>query len=97
MKQLIFFISIISILVSYNKTTISNSEEQLLRIPYISTVDTTEREYFVYLLKNYNKNKTKKWPILLFLHGNGERGNGKGELNYTLIHGPLFKSGICPL
>jgi len=94
MKQLIFFISIISILVSCNKTTISNSEEQLLRIPYISTVDTTEREYFVYLPKNYNKNKAEKWPVLLFLHGNGERGNGKDELDYTLIHGPLYEAWI---
>ncbi len=94
MKQLAFYISIISILTSCNKTVPPKLEEQLLRIPYVSTVDTTEREYFVYLPNNYQYNETKKWPVLLFLHGNGERGNGKDELDYTLIHGPLYEAWI---
>lgn len=34
------------------------------------------------------------WPILMFLHGNGERGNGKDELDYVLMHGPLYEAWI---
>src|ERR1035437_619869 len=29
---------------------------------------------------------------MLFLHGNGERGDGKAELDYVLMHGPLFEA-----
>ncbi|RRJ24118.1 alpha/beta hydrolase [Rheinheimera mesophila] len=31
---------------------------------------------------------------MLFLHGNGERGNGLDELDYTLIHGPLYEAWV---
>jgi pimeloyl-ACP methyl ester carboxylesterase len=30
----------------------------------------------------------------VFLHGNGERGNGQDELDYVLIHGPLYEAWI---
>jgi predicted peptidase len=30
----------------------------------------------------------------MFLHGNGERGNGQGELGYVLKHGPLYEAWI---
>lgn len=71
-----------------------SSEAQLLRIPYISKVDQSSRNYFVYLPKGYDKKQDKKWPILVFLHGNGERGNGQDELDYALIHGPLYEAWI---
>lgn len=70
------------------------SEEQLLRIPYTSEVDNSQREYFVYLPKGYDDEPNKEWPVLLFLHGNGERGNGKDELDYVLAHGPLYEVWI---
>jgi predicted peptidase len=71
-----------------------SSEAQLLRIPYISEVDQSNRNYFVYLPKGYNQKQDKKWPVLVFLHGNGERGNGQDELDYVLIHGPLYEAWI---
>ena len=71
-----------------------SSEAQLLRIPYISTVDQSDRNYFVYLPKGYDLKQDKKWPVLVFLHGNGERGNGQNELDYLLIHGPLYEAWI---
>lgn len=70
------------------------SPEQLLRLPYVSQVDGSAREYFVYLPKGYADNPNKKWPLLMFLHGNGERGNGKDELDYVMIHGPLYEAWI---
>ena len=46
---------------------IKKSEEQLLRIPYTSFLDNSNREYFLYLPKGY-KESDKNWPILMFLH-----------------------------
>lgn len=70
------------------------SEAQLLRLDYTSRIDQQARQYFVYLPKGYQPQDTKKWPVLLFLHGNGERGNGLDELDYTLLHGPLYEAWV---
>lgn len=70
------------------------TEEQLLRLPYVSQVDKAEREYFVYLPRGYGDQPAKTWPVLFFLHGNGERGNGLDELDYVLLHGPLYEAWI---
>lgn len=67
---------------------------QLLRLDYQSNIDDTKRQYFVYLPAGYQPHSDKKWPVLLFLHGNGERGNGQDELDYTLIHGPLYEAWV---
>lgn len=31
--------------------------------------------YLVYLPQGYDKDTTKQWPVIVFLHGSGERGN----------------------
>lgn len=72
----------------------ANSAAQLLRLDYVSSIDNSGRQYFVYLPTGYQQNSDKKWPLMLFLHGNGERGNGLDELDYTLIHGPLYEAWI---
>src|SRR5690606_39559586 len=54
----------------------SASIEQLLRLPYVSQADNKNREFFVYLPRGYETQPEQQWPVLLFLHGNGERGNG---------------------
>ena len=69
-------------------------EAQLLRPTYHSKVTETDRAYFLYLPKGYEENEKKVWPILMFLHGNGERGNGLDELDYVMIHGPLYEAWI---
>ena len=43
-----------------------------------------ELRYLVYLPPEY-KNDDKKWPLVLFLHGSGERGD---DLNLVKRHGP---------
>lgn len=68
----------------------SPSEPQLLRVAYHSASMNTERDYFVYLPRGFMQQG--KWPVLLFLHGNGERGDGKAELDYVLKHGPVFEA-----
>ncbi|MBL7828580.1 MAG: DUF1080 domain-containing protein [Saprospiraceae bacterium] len=67
---------------------------QLLRVPFTSREDGTKREFFLYLPKGFDGVVDKKYPVLMFLHGNGERGNGLDELDYTLIHGPLYEAWI---
>ncbi|MFT6866283.1 MAG: putative peptidase [Cyclobacteriaceae bacterium] len=66
------------------------SSDQLIRIPYQSDATGMERDFFVYLPKGYEE-AIENLPVLLFLHGNGERGDGKEELDYVKIHGPLYE------
>ena len=68
----------------------SLSEPQLLRVSYHSAKMNAERDYFVYLPRGFAQQA--QWPVMLFLHGNGERGDGKGELDYVLKHGPLMEA-----
>jgi predicted peptidase len=68
------------------------SEPELIRVSYHSAKMNAERDYFVYLPRGFKQHK--QWPVMLFLHGNGERGDGKGELDYVLKHGPL-KEAWC--
>ena len=70
------------------------SKAQLLRINYQSQIDQSQRQYLVYLPTGYADKPQQKWPLLLFLHGNGERGNGLDELDFTLVHGPLYEAWI---
>lgn len=46
---------------------------------------TLELDYWLYLPKNYYDQQ--KWPLLVFLHGAGERGQ---DLNRLKIHGPIM-------
>lgn len=66
------------------------SAAELKRVTYHSAVTGLDRDYFVYLPRGFAQHA--QWPVILFLHGNGERGNGKDELDYVLKHGPLFEA-----
>ena len=70
------------------------SEPQLLRKSYQSTATQEQREYFLYLPRGYETDEEKIWPVILFLHGGGERGDGLGDLDYVLDHGPLMEAWI---
>jgi predicted peptidase len=43
--------------------------------------------YLLFVPKDYEPNG-KKWPLMLFLHGYGECGNGTSDLNRVKLHGP---------
>jgi predicted peptidase len=53
--------------------------------------------FFEYLPPGYGetgtKTGTKTWPLLVFLHGVGENGNGGSDLPRLLAHGPLRAIG----
>lgn len=68
------------------------SDPELRRIAYRSSRTGQEREYFVYLPRGFAQRKS--WPVMLFLHGDGERGDAKSELDYVLIHGPVYEAWI---
>lgn len=72
----------------------TNEPEQLLRISYQSECSNSERDFFLYLPKGYSEENAKKWPVIFFLHGNGERGNGKDELGFVMKQGPLYEAWI---
>jgi predicted peptidase len=45
---------------------------------------TVSLKYLLYLPKSYGEDSNKKWPLILFLHGAGERGS---DLNMVKVHG----------
>ncbi len=67
---------------------------RLLRVSYPSRATGTDRGYLLYLPTGYQCETTERWPLLLVLHGNGERGDGKQDLDYLLVNGPLHEAWI---
>lgn len=47
---------------------------------------TAELKYLYYLPKDYNPKSKERWPLMLFLHGSGERGK---DVQRVAIHGPM--------
>jgi predicted peptidase len=68
----------------------TQSEPELRRVSYQSVRTGKERDYFVYLPRGFAQHE--QWPVMLFLHGDGERGDAKDELDYVLVHGPVFEA-----
>lgn len=46
----------------------------------------SELKYLVYLPTDYDARSSRRWPLMLFLHGAGERGT---NVQRVAIHGPL--------
>jgi predicted peptidase len=46
---------------------------------------TVTSEYLLFLPQDYERNKSKRWPLILFLHGAGERGTNLARVK---VHGP---------
>jgi len=70
------------------------SSAQLLRVSRMSAATHAERDHFLYLPAGYADEPDKRWPVLLFLHGDGSRGDAKGELDYVLRNGPLYEAWV---
>ncbi|MBZ0288568.1 MAG: prolyl oligopeptidase family serine peptidase, partial [Anaerolineae bacterium] len=56
---------------------------------HFETQITRKLDYLLYLPKDYGNSEAgaKLWPLILFLHGMGERGNGGEELERVKKHG----------
>jgi predicted peptidase len=46
---------------------------------------TVKLDYLLFLPEGYSADSDKKWPLMLFLHGAGERGS---DVNKVKAHGP---------
>jgi predicted peptidase len=49
------------------------------------TVIPVKLDYLLYVPADYGKDPAKKWPVILFLHGAGERGT---DVSKVKLHGP---------
>jgi predicted peptidase len=96
MKRFSFFlIAVVILIVPHRFTTAQEGgDAQLLKRTYTSTVSGSERYYFVYLPKGYGQDTTQTWPVLVWLHGDGERGETLTDLDYLLKNGPLYEAWI---
>ncbi len=72
----------------------SPSTDELLRVSFNSVETKAEKDFFLYLPQGYHDQPERKWPVILFLHGNGERGDSKDELDFVLMHGPLYEAWV---
>jgi len=76
-KRLFIFLSVIIVVfvagltISCNNFPIGQSQQKAL----IKGETTDHIDYLLFLPSKYYKEETKKWPLILFLHGIGERGN----------------------
>lgn len=51
----------------------------------LQTTQTSEVRYLLFLPRHYGKKASKRWPLILFLHGAGERGTDTWKV---ATHGP---------
>jgi predicted peptidase len=51
--------------------------------------------YYAYLPEDHYLHPNERFPLLVFLHGSGEKGNGTTELSRVRVHGPpkLIQNG----
>lgn len=85
---------IVALLAMLAGTAAMSAEPTLLRPAYESTATGKERQYLLYLPSGYDAAKEEEWPVIFFLHGGGERGNGLEDLDFVLAHGPLYEAWI---
>jgi predicted peptidase len=69
-------------LAAAGKSTNGGQSEQMLEKQITKTI---RLGYLLYLPKGYGQEKEQKWPLMLFLHGAGERGD---SLDLVKKHGP---------
>ncbi len=91
-KTLLFLIGLFFLLTQMTAQSVSVAE--LIRVPYISTENKEQKEFYLYLPYGFRSSQDRKWPVLMFLHGNGERGNGRDQLDWVMVHGPLYEAWV---
>src|SRR5438105_1613253 len=61
------------------------SEMQTVKEFNFRKVQTAKLKYLLFVPKGYANSETRRWPLMLFLHGAGERGN---DIWKVTTHGP---------
>lgn len=67
---------------------------QLLRVSRESAATHAQRDHFLYLPAGYALEPDKRWPVIVFLHGDGSRGDARDELDYVMRNGPLYEAWV---
>ena len=90
-KRIIIIMICLSIIVGCSSTSQFNFGKQSRQNLKKEITKSIDVDYLLYLPKDY-KEENQKFPLLLFLHGAGERGD---DLQKVAIHGPakLIKQG----
>ena len=83
MKQIILIIGFVGIC-GIGRCADSESQKSAQQHKAMKREVVMELDYLLYLPKDYGKTD-KQWPLLVFLHGAGERGS---DLNRVKFHGP---------
>lgn len=65
---------------------LQSDQQQIANLSVQHCTVTQQAQYFLFLPQNYDGAATNRWPVILFLHGLGERGT---NIWVTTVHGPL--------
>src|SRR5262249_33760816 len=84
MVALIAFVTALKLCASAAPET-SSSQAQNSKEFNFHKVQNAVVKYLLFLPKGYDANSSKRWPLMLFLHGAGERGKDIWKLT---THGP---------
>src|SRR5436190_18176935 len=92
MRTIVSFVCAAWVLGMTVSTTQGMKDPQQARTLKRKITRTVTSEYLIYLPKEYNARSKTGWPLILFLHGAGERG---ANLSKVAVHGPpkLVKQG----
>ena len=82
MKQLLFCFFLLTLTFSYSPSVRAEDKQQQQNKTLDAQVS-VKLNYLLYLPEDYEKQES--WPVLLFLHGSGERGD---DLEKVKFHGP---------
>src|SRR5437016_5562689 len=68
--------------ISQDNMAKSNQQAKSVKKKFTKSIQVN---YLLYLPADYQQRGSKRWPLILFLHGSGERGT---NLNLVTVHGP---------
>lgn len=69
----------------FNGTVVFAAGTQTTGSFAVSITKTVKLDYLIHLPEGYKETSDKKWPLILFLHGSGERGT---NVQKVAVHGP---------
>ena len=82
-KCLLSLVAAAILIVTSNTTWAADSNAGQQKPAELDRIIKVQMKYLVYLPKDYDQKDS--WPVLLFLHGSGERGD---NLDLVKVHGP---------
>jgi len=86
MNKLVFNVLIVAILLLWPVLTKSQEMNKQIKCHFEKEITVkVQLNYLLYLPEGYDQNGKKAWPLILFLHGAGERGD---NLDLVKKHGP---------